>query len=94
MDATTGYDRAKKRVEEVEGFYIHLSIYVMAMVGLAVIDFTAGDGWWLIWPATLWGIAVAIHALAVFVIEGGIVRRWEDRKLRQYMGQDHTAGQA
>jgi hypothetical protein len=94
MDETTVYARAKNRVEDVEGFYIHLCIYLLSMVGLVVIDFTAGDGWWIVWPATLWGIAVAIHALVVFVFEGGIVRRWEDRKIRQYMGQDHTASQA
>jgi hypothetical protein len=94
MDETTAYDRAKKRVEDEEGFYIHLSIYVLVIVGLALIDFTTSGGWWSIWPAVIWGIAVAIHALAVFVFEGGIVRRWEDRKVHQYMERDHTAGHA
>ena len=94
MDGTTAYDRAKKRVEDVEGFYIHLSIYVLVIVGLALIDFTTGGGWWSIWPAAVWGIAVAIHALAVFVVEGGIVRRWEERKIREHMEHDRTAGHA
>ncbi len=94
MDGTTAYERAKKHVEDVEGFYIHLSIYVLVITALVLIDLTTGGGLWSLWPAAFWGIAVGIHALAVFVFEGRFAGQWKERKIREYMEQDRTAGHA
>ena len=40
-----------------------------------------GGDWWVIWPALVWGIAVAIHAVVVLI--GGVDRvdDWEQRKV-------------
>lgn len=41
------------------------------------------SGVWL-----LWGIGLAIHGFAVFVLPKIIGNDWEDRKIRQFMEED------
>ena len=92
MGATTAYQRAKRRMEDVEGFSIHLIICVMVLVALTLIDFTTSGGWWSLWVAVIWGFAVGIHALPefVFVFEGRFTCQWEGRKLREYSERDRA----
>ena len=90
----TSYQRVKTRVEELKGFYAHLTVYLLVNLGLFVIDFASGSGWWFYWPLVGWGVAVAIHAVFVFGIEGPLGRGWEERKIRQLMEQDRGAGKA
>ena len=49
MDATNleteRYQRARKRVEDLKGFYIHLSMYVMVNIGLFLINYLTTDTW-------------------------------------------------
>jgi hypothetical protein len=93
MDATRNedprYQRAKKRVEEIEGFVGHLIAYVTISVGLFVLDFlTNQDDWWFYWPLVVWGVVVVIHAAILFGVEGRFGRRWEERKIRELMERD------
>lgn len=62
------YQSAKKRIEAKMGFYTHLTVYVAAILVLAVINFlTSSSTIWFQWPMLGWGIGVALHAAAVFV---------------------------
>ncbi|MCK8462426.1 2TM domain-containing protein [Aliiroseovarius sp. S1339] len=71
MENSEAYQAAKKRVEAKMGFYTHLSVYVAVILFLAVIDFVSSPGTiWVQWPMMGWGIAVVLHALAVFVFPG------------------------
>jgi hypothetical protein len=83
------YERAKRRVDMLKGFYIHFAVYVCVIAMLAVID-VADDssGWWFYWPMLGWGIAVAIHAAVVFLGGGRFSSDWEERKIREYMEKD------
>ena len=68
MDNNQAYQLAKKRVEAKMGFYIHLSVYVAVILLLMVINFLSSSGTiWFQWPMLGWGVAVAFHALAVFI---------------------------
>jgi len=68
MEKSEAYQSAKKRVEAKMGFYTHLSVYVGVILLLAIINLlTSSNAIWFHWPMMGWGIAVAIHALAVFV---------------------------
>lgn len=50
------------------GLYIHASIYVAVILLLVFIDVLSSPGTiWFHWPMLGWGLAVAIHALAVFI---------------------------
>ena len=75
------YRTALRRAEELQGYYIHLLVYVAVNAGFFIINLlTRGDNgdWWFVWPLAGWGIAVAIHTMVVF---GGVFSEsWKERK--------------
>jgi hypothetical protein len=90
MNEEERYRQAKKRVEELKGFYGHLGVYlIFVAAAIAVWAITGATGWYF-WPLAMWGIGLALHAMTVFVTEGRLGRAWEERKLRELMGQDGT----
>jgi hypothetical protein len=85
MDDTERFERARRRVEAIKGFYLHLSIYLIVIGALVAIDLvTSSDAFWFYWPALGWGIGIAIHAVVVF-IGGPFGADWEQRKIRKLM---------
>lgn len=54
------YEEAKKRVEEIRGFF---------------------------WPALGWGIGLAFHDAGVFIEHGPFGKAWEEKKIRELMGE-------
>jgi hypothetical protein len=80
--------RAKERVEEIKGFYVHVLIYIAMNGVLLLLDVVSGGGYWFYWPALLWGMGLAAHAVAL-VSEGRLFGpAWEARKVRQIMERD------
>jgi len=82
------YERARKRVKELKGFYTHALIYVLVNVGLFVINLLTGGVWWFFWPLIGWGIGLGVHALNVFGIGGRLGQDWEERKTRELMDKE------
>ena len=80
-------ERARKRVEAIRGFYVHLMIYLAVNGALALIDVLDGDGWWFDWIAIPWGIGLAAHAIAVFS-DRVFGAEWEQRKIDKLLRQD------
>lgn len=72
---------AQERVTKLKGFYGHLATYATVMTLLLIIDWATGDGWWFQWPLIGWGIAVALHALRVFVLDRVFGAKWEEQKV-------------
>ena len=93
-EQSSRYQRAKERVEELKGFYVHLGVYSVVILGLFFIDFVDGGNWWFYWPLFGWGIGLAIHAFVTFGAEGPLGRGWEERKIRKLMEEDRGPGQA
>lgn len=55
-----------KRLLDNRPFLIHLVIYVMVNIGLAVIDLLTSPGeYWFFWPLLGWGIGILGHAYSV-----------------------------
>ena len=82
------YERARKRVEDIRGFYVHLSIYLVVNAVVVLIDYASGSGWWFYWVLLGWGVGLGAHAVATFV-EGGVLGAdWEQRKVRELMARD------
>ena len=83
------YEKAKKRVEELKGFYSHLVVYIVIITFLAVVNFLTAPGfWWFLFVAFFWGIGLVAHALSVFSRRGLFSKDWEDRKIREYMEEE------
>ncbi len=69
MEHTEDYQAAKRRVEAKMGFYIHLSVYLVVILGLVALNlFSSPRTLWVQWPMLGWGTAVAIHGLMVLLL--------------------------
>lgn len=86
------YYQAKKRVEEIKGFYGHLISYVVVNVGLLVLNLlTSPKHLWFFWPMLGWGIGLLFHALKVFNYSPFFNKEWEDRKIREFMEKENES---
>ncbi|WP_190809149.1 2TM domain-containing protein [Flagellimonas sp. S3867] len=85
------YKRAKKRVEEMKGFYIHLSIYMIINTVILVNIYRNTDDFWQ-WPhfVTLgaWGIGLFFHASKTFGFSMLFGKNWEERQIQKYIEKD------
>lgn len=63
---------ARTIAERKVGFIRHAIVYLVVMVGLAIINNVTWGGyqWWL-WPAFGWGISVVSHFLSAFLYQSG-----------------------
>lgn len=88
----TRYQWARKRVEDLKGFYTHLAVYAAVNTFLFLINWISNSGdWWFLYPLIGWGIAIVIHAAVLFGIEGHLGKDWEARKLRELMDEDQQS---
>jgi fatty acid desaturase len=74
MDALTEQDlqrRARRRVNQKMGFYIHATVYLLVNLGLALINFASGGTSWHLWPLAGWGLGLAIHGFVTFASLNG-----------------------
>ena len=89
------YKAARRRVQEIKGFYSHLAVYLSVIAMLAALDWITGNGLdWVIFPALGWGVAVLIHASQVLVVEHFFGKEWEERKIRELLGEKPKRGAA
>jgi hypothetical protein len=84
------YERARKRVEALKGFYIHATAFVLVNIALFAINMLVGGAWWFYWPLIGWGIGLGAHALGVFGFGGSGPwgQDWEKRKTREMMEKE------
>lgn len=108
MEESKKYSKAKKRVEDIKGFYQHLIVYLLVNIGLIVLrspimvffaDNTPprADENFLEWldlnllvTPLVWGIGLLIHGIAVFGATPGFVKKWEKRKINEYLEEDNN----
>ena len=83
------YLKAKKRVEEIKGFYGHLISFVTVNIILIVLNLnTSAENIWFIWPLLGWGTGLAFHGMKVFGYSPFFGRDWEDRKMKQFLEEE------
>lgn len=91
--------RAKKRVEELKGFYWHLAAYigVNGFITISKIMRNIGNGESLIeavWDSNtfivwfFWGIGLAFHGMKVFSVNPIFGKEWEKRQIQKYMEEE------
>ena len=92
------YLKAKKRVQELKGFYIDLGAYLCVNIfisGAQIIDGISEDklfseifsdfGMYAVW--LFWGIGLFFHWFGVFGSKA-IGKNWEERKLKEILEKD------
>jgi len=88
------FERAKKRVKTIAGFYRHLAIYVIVNLFLIATNYfnlDAGEKFWefsTFSTAFFWGIGLLFHALSVFGPNIFLGHDWEEKKIKEYMNRD------
>lgn len=82
------YDRAKKQVEELKGFYIHFAIYLIMVPVFIYLNVISTSFPWAMFPIFGWGVGVAGHAMEVFNYNPILGKNWEERKIREIMNKD------
>lgn len=94
------YIKAKKRVDNIKGFYIHLLVYVLVNIFVSSIiifgltrdeELSLGEaithpGVFMTWLG--WGIGIFFHWLGVFGFPSVVSKKWEERKIKELMDQD------
>lgn len=81
-DENESYEKAKKRVKELKGFYGNLISYCTIIPFLIIINLIVSPkNLWFYFPMLGWGIGVASHAFQVF----GVGESWKEKKIREIM---------
>lgn len=94
------YIRAKKRVDDIKGFYIHAAVYVIInlfLSGIIIYGLSYDEelgftgvithfGVYSVW--LFWGIGLFFHWLGVFGFKGLFGNGWEEKKIKQLMDKE------
>ncbi len=73
--------RVRKEYEAIRGFYAHVLVFIPVLLLLAVIDVVSGSGMWVQWVGLGWGLGLAAHAYAAFVLRPREMARWEQAQI-------------
>ena len=85
------YQKAKKRVKEIKGFYGNLVSYVLVISFLTFINLKyTPEHLWFFWPMLGWGIGLLFHAFGVFKIVPFFGEDWEERKIKELMEEEKS----
>ncbi len=88
------YERAKKRIRSISGFYKHLTVYILVnlfLIAMKYFRLDPGEKFWefnTFSTAFFWGIGLAFHAFGTFYNHVFFGRGWEERKIREIMEKD------
>lgn len=88
------YKAAQKRVKDIKGFYIHLTVYLFVNIAIIVANsnFTqfgnSGLEFSNFFTAFFWGIGLAAHWASVFGPGLFFGKKWEEKKIRELMEKD------
>lgn len=93
------YIKAKKRVDEIRNFFIHLLVYVVINTVISTLkivnNINNGETFseaffdfstFAVWMA--WGIGLTFHGVAVLSESTLIFNKWKDKKLKQYIDEE------
>ena len=95
-DKNIQYERARKRVEEIKGFYIHALVYVLVNLFLILSTSIKYDSFETFfqqnqfWGIGLWGIGLFAHGLSVFLPNFILGKNWEEKKIRELMERNRN----
>ena len=89
-EANNAYFKAKKRIEELKGFYANLISYCCIIPILIYINLEFSPGFhWFWFSAGGWGFGLTMHAFQVF----GYSSKWEARKIQEILNRDQHNNQ-
>ena len=87
------YEKARKRVKEIKGFYLNLITYLVVNLVLLIINLvTRPHHLWFYWVAIFWGIGILFNAANVFLRKGRFMgSEWEEKKIKKMMDREEKS---
>jgi len=79
------YERARKKVEALKGFYIHLTIYCIMVPVFLYLNYISTSFPWSLFPILGWGWGMIGHAAETFGWNPLFNKKWESRKIEELM---------
>lgn len=104
MTNPTNFQKAKKRLDRLKGFYTHLTAYCIVNAVLFVVYFFSKNSIfqettnteiikWVDWNVLLspfiWGTFLLGHAICVFQWTMPFLKRWEERQIKKIMEKEN-----
>ncbi len=99
------YERAKRQVNALKGFYNHLKIFVflnglfyLGKSGLLdallpeELRFPSYYYSWVDLNTLIWGGILLVHFVVVFHNKLPFLKKWEERQIQKYMEEDSEGG--
>ena len=87
--------RAKKRVDALKGFYIHLTVYICVnafiLINIYLETVRSNETFWQwehFFVLFAWGIGLFFHAFGVFRWNPFFGKDWERRQIEKYIRED------
>ena len=86
------YFFAKKRVDEIKGFYGNLISYIIFNGFFLILNLiTSPNELWFFWPLIGWGIGVVFHGMKVFNYYPFLGKNWEERKINELIEKENES---
>jgi len=88
------YNRAKKKVEKIKGFYTHGIVYVIVNILLLSMIYSGYANVTEFWnlgsfsTAIGWGIGLFVHGVSVFGKDILFGSNWEAQKMQQFLKEE------
>jgi len=88
----TNYENARKRLENLKGFYWSLFAYCIVIPFLIFVNFKTSwnDHKWFFYPMLGWGVGLAFQAYEVYGKNKYFGKAWENRKLEEFMKEEEN----
>lgn len=79
------YIKAKKRVKDIKGFYIHFALYIATIPITIIVNLLFVPSFHFFWLSIFgWGVAIVLHWLTVFGFKNiGFGKDWEEKKIKE-----------
>ncbi len=84
------YRKAKKRVREIKGFYIHLLVYLLVLCLRLVLQEMRNssiDGV-SFWGMGFWAVGLIAHGCSVFLPHMILGKNWQANKIRELIEKE------
>lgn len=90
----SSYNRAKKKVDKIKGFYTHAIVYVVVNIMLLLMIYAGYANATEFWnfgsfsTAFGWGVGLIIHGISVFGKGLFFNSNWENQKMKQFLKEE------
>lgn len=79
---------AFERVRRIKAYYMQVIRCIVILTMLTAINLVTNPNYiWVIWPALVWIVALALKGLSIFELVPFLNADWEKKKVETYLGR-------